>query len=285
MISMRRLVAGLLAALQLSAPAWAETNVNFNFEPNAQGWTTQTTGTVEQPWTYSNTSPDKGWQAFRGVDDPQSGSYLVSPLLVLDPPSSENQKYVAVRVKHFFNFGPSVPEENPWSLGQVQYSYAGGAWQGIPTADFDGTTAEHYAPNYPNPPGPLPSPFISQTNIPAPGTPVQAWSGETNGFYDRTHRDSYFQLDYGSTFTDPYPFAEGQSIQFRFLAGTLDSLTPPPGSPQLIWEITAVEVIHAGVVPEPGAIVLAVAGLGSAVAFLRRGGRSTRRTRESTAGS
>ena len=268
-------LAGVVAVLLPSLSAQAETNTNFNFEPNDQGWTTQTIGGVEKPWTYSNASPDKGWQAFLGVDGAQSGSYLVSPLMVLDPPASENQKYVAVRIKHFFNFGP---ESDPWSLGQVQYSYAGGAWQGIRTADFDSTSSEHYAPNYSNPP----SPFISLTNIPVAATPVQAWAGETNGFDDRTHRDSYFQLNYGASFTDPYPFAEGQTIQFRLLAGTLDPLLPPPGNPQLIWEVTAVEVIHAALVPEPAALGLAATGLGMTAVVLRRRSRILGKGRRTT---
>lgn len=259
-------LAGVVAVLLPSLSAQAETNTNFNFEPNDQGWTTQTIDGVEKPWTYSNASPDKGWQAFRGVDGAQSGSYLVSPLMVLDPPASENQKYVAVRIKHFFNFGP---ENDPWSLGQVQYSYAGGAWQGIRTADFDSTSSEHYAPNYSNPP----SPFIWLTNSPVVDTPVQAWAGETNGFAGRTHHDSYFQLNYGTTFTNPYQFVEGQTIQFRLLAGTLDPLSPPPGNPQLIWEVTAVEVKHAAIVPEPTAIGLAATGAGLIAIVLRRRSR------------
>lgn len=262
MVLSRCLLAGTVAFLLPFVYARAETNVNFNFEPNDQGWTTQTIGAVEQPWTYSNTAPNKGWQAFRGADGAQSGSYLVSPLLYLDPPVAQNQKYVAVRIKHFFDFGA---EADPWSLGQVQYSYAGGPWEGIRTADFDSTTSEHYAPTYANPP----FPFISLTNIPVASTPVDAWAGATNGFDDRTHRDSYFRLNYGASFTDPYPFVEGQTIQFRLLAGTLDPLVLS-GSPQLIWEVTAVEVIHAAIVPEPATTGMAVTGAVMAIISLRR---------------
>lgn len=262
MTNFRRTLCALAVALPFVS-ARAETNVNFNFESDAQGWTVQQLGTVEQPWTYSSASPDKGWQAFRGVDGAESGSYLLSPLMVLDPPAAENQKYVGVRIKHFYDFGPAA---DPWSLGQVQYSYDGGPWQGIRTADFDSTSSEHYAPNESNPP----APFIPLTDFPVANTPVEAWAGATNGFGNRTHRDSYFQLNYGATFTDPYPFSEGQTIRFRLLAGTLDPLEPPSGSAQLIWEVTAVEVFHAGIVPEPAALGLLATGLGTAVLGLWR---------------
>jgi hypothetical protein len=238
-------------------------NVNYNFKQDDGGWTVQTLGTVEQPWTYFDTGSDKGWAAFRGADSAGSGSYLVSPVLYLDPPSGKPQQYVGVRIKHFFNFGGGDGGGSPWSLGQAQYRYAGGAWEGIPTADFDSTSNEHYAPSYSSPP----SPFISSTNVPNPSTAVEAWEGVTNGFANGTHRDSYFQLDYPPLGT--YPFVPGQSIQFRLLAGTLDPLMA--GSPELIWDITAVQVFHVSEVPEPGTMALAATGLiTSGLGLLRR---------------
>lgn len=237
----------------LFATAASAMNVNYNFQQDNGGWTVETLGTVEQPWTYSDTGSDKGWAAFRGADSTGSGSYLVSPVLSLDPPSGKPRQYVSVRIKHFFNFGGSAAGGSPWSLGQAQYRYAGGEWEGIGTADFDSTSKEHYAPSYSSPP----APFISSTNIPTAATPVEAWEGTTNGFANGTHRDSYFQLDYPPL--GDYPFMPGQSIQFRLLAGTLDPL--PAGRPELIWDITAVEVFHVSEVPEPGTLALAATGL------------------------
>jgi len=250
--------AACAAACLLAATAARATNVNFNFEASDQGWTVETLGSVEKPWTYLETGPDKGWQAFRGADAAGSGSYLVSPILYIDPPASPNAQYVGVRIKHFYDFGAV---DDPWSLGQVQYRYAGGSWQGIRTADFEPAAAEHYPPNYADPP----VPFIAITNVPVANTPVEAWAGATAGF-PGTHRDSNFDLEFPPL--GAYPFVPGQTIQFRLLAGTLDPLAE--GSPQLLWDVTAVEIFHVSLVPEPGTVTLAAVGLVAAgVGFVR----------------
>ncbi len=246
-------LAGGIALPILFTTAAAAMNVNYNFEQDNGGWTVETLGAVEQPWTYFDSGSDKGWAAFRGADSTGSGSYLVSPVLYLDPPSGNPQQYVGVRLKHSFNFGGGDAGGSPWSLGQAQYRYAGGGWEGIGTADFDGTSNQHYAPTFANPP----EPFVSSTNIPAPATPVEAWEGATLGFANGTQRDSYFQLDYPPL--GNYPFVPGQSIQFRLLAGTLDPLMA--GSPELLWNITGVQVFHVSEVPEPGTLALAATGL------------------------
>jgi hypothetical protein len=247
----------------LLAPAvQATTNTNFNFEADDGGWTVQTVGSVEQPWTYLDTGPDKGWQAFRGDDAAGSGSYLVSPLMVLDPPSGKPQQYVGVRIKHFYDFGPLA---DPWSLGQVQYRYAGGSWQGIRTADFEPASLEDYPPNSSGPP----APFFSMTDVPDPLTPVQAWAGATAGF-PGTHRQSDFRLEYPPL--GDYPFSPGGTFQIRLLAGTLDPLAA--GSPALLWDVTAVQVFHAGIVPEPEIAALAGGGLLiGGLGFIRRSRR------------
>jgi len=99
-------------------------------------------------------------------------------------------------------------------------------------------------------------PFIASTDVPFLNTPVEAWAGATSGF-PGTHRDSNFDLAFPPL--GDYPFVPGQTIQFRLLAGTLEPLAP--GNPQLLWDITAVEIFHVSLVPEPGAAALAAVGL------------------------
>jgi hypothetical protein len=70
-------IAGALLLPLLFVAAARANNVNYNFEQDDGGWTVQTLGTVEQPWTYFDTGSDKGWAAFRGADSAGSGSYLV----------------------------------------------------------------------------------------------------------------------------------------------------------------------------------------------------------------
>jgi hypothetical protein len=256
-----RLGACLLPFL-LAPTVLANTNTNFNFKADDGGWTVQTSGSVEQPWTYVDSGPDKGWQAFRGDDAAGSGSYLVSPLMVLDPPKGKPQQYVGVRIKHSYDIGPLA---GPWSLGQVQYRHAGGPWQGIRPADFEPASLEDYPPNYFGPP----APFFDVTDVPDPLTPVQAWAGATAGF-PGPHRQSDFRLEYPPL--GDYPFSPGGTFQVRLLAGSLDPLSA--GSPALLWDVTAVQVFHAGVVPEPELAALAGGGLLiGGLGFIRRSRR------------
>jgi len=251
-----------IAVMSLAVASARAGNIIYEFNQGPDGWTA-TSGTLsspQRPWEWNNGV--NGWSAYWGNEAPGSGTYLVSPLLCVEPDgSSDNAKFVRLEMLHLFNFGTGT---NPATLGQAQYRVNFGPWLGIRSDDFDphnNNPPEHYRPLYADPP----TPFINSTVYPLPtpvdGWPVAAWDGATNNFAQGQHKESNFTLNY---FTgDPlyYPIVPGDFIQFRFLMGTLVSSTA--SLPEMNWEITKVEI--KGVVecvPEPGGIALAIAGGG-----------------------
>ena len=263
-----------IAVVSLAVASARAGNIIYEFNQGPDGWTA-TSGTLsspERPWEWDDGV--NGWSAYWGSESPGSGTYLVSPLLCVEPDgSSDNQKFVRFEMLHLFNFGTGT---NPATLGQVQYRVNFGPWLGIRSDDFDPTNnnpPEHYRPLYADPP----PPFIDSTAYPLPTPPgdwpVAAWDGATANFAQGQHKASNFTLDYFTGNPLYYPIVPGDFIQFRFLMGTLVSSTA--STPEMNWEITKVEI--KGVVecvPEPGGIALAIAGGG--VLFL---GAARRRLR------
>lgn len=251
-----------IASLFLAGGLARAGNIIYEFNQGPDGWTA-TSGTLsspERPWEWDNGV--NGWTAYWGSESPGSGTYLVSPLLCVEPDgSSDNAKFVRFETLHLFNFGSGT---NPATLGQVQYRVNFGPWLGIRSDDFDpqnNNPPEHYRPLYADPP----PPFIDSTPYPLPTPvgdwPVAAWDGTTANFAQGQHKASNFTLNYFPGNPLYYPIVPGDFIQFRFLMGTLVSSTA--STPEMNWEITKVEI--KGVVecvPEPGGIALAFAGGG-----------------------
>lgn len=276
MVSPRLAATAVVAALSLAVSVARAGNVVYEFNQSEDGWTVTSDGLnqPQQPWTWDDGV--NGWSAYWGNESPGSGTYLVSPLLCVDPDgSSDNSKFVRLEMLHLFNFGTGT---NPATLGQAQYRVNSGPWLGIRSDDFDPTNnnpPEHYRPLYANPP----APFIDSTPYPLPTPPgdwdVAAWDGATQNFAQGQHKASNFTLNYFTGNPLYYPLVPGDTIQFRFLMGTLVSSTA--ATPEMNWEITKVEI--KGVVecvPEPGSVVLALAGGGLAFVGMRLRGRRRR---------
>lgn len=268
------------AALALLAFALGQSsragNVNYNFNSGDGGWTV-TSGTLTQPeqpwlWTPGPSVNEGGWQAWRGADAAQSGSYLVSPMFAID---DVDGTYVRMDIRHRFDFG-GTGTAPLLALGQVQYSVNGGNWLGIRTADFLATSGK-IPPDYLNPP----FPFIDQTLAPPTGTyAVDAWFGTTLDFATGSHQDSQFSLDF-----PPYALAPGDLIRFRFLVSTQTPLSGT-GAPVIDWEINKVQIdgVDISPVPEPGALALVgIAGCGCVLWIRRRRHTALRSAIDSTA--
>lgn len=248
------------------APAIADNTQTYNFNNtngNNGGWLQSVTGSVSQGWDWNlvSTGTGKGgWQAFIEYNAANSGVYLTSPCLEI-----QSNKDVQVDISHRFDFPVSGSNVLPNALGQIQFRVdptgsgtAWGPWQGIPTQYFSGTAPPaNYPPNYgPNDPGEsLFGPLISSATTSNGAEPVQAWSGQTLGFASGDHQPSQFLLDFTT-----FGLANGYDLQLRFVMSTS---VLNDTSRTLNWEVNSVQIKGATecVVPEPGSLALAAAGL------------------------
>jgi hypothetical protein len=199
-----------IAVVSLAVASARAGNIVYEFNQGPDGWTA-TSGTLsspQRPWDWDDGV--NGWRAYWGNESPGSGTYLVSPLLCVEPDGSgDNAKFVRLETLHLFNFGTGT---NPATLGQVQYRVNFGPWLGIRSDDFDpqnNNPPEHYRPLYADPP----PPFINSTVDPLPTPPgdwpVAAWDGATANFAQGQHKASNFTLDYFTGNPLYYPIVPG----------------------------------------------------------------------------
>lgn len=278
--------AALVAVVCLSAAMASAGNQNYPFNSNpGDGWTvvnydslgnvvSNTTSLTQLEWVAGPSSAEGGWHTRYGTDAPVAATALESPWFRVD---DVDGNYVHVTFTDRFNFpfdvvgSSTIPLE---ALGQLQVSIKGGAWTGLPTSAFEGTS-NHHVPEYTFPTTPTP-PLVSETLLPTGTTtsPVQAFIGTTTDFAAGKHHDWGVQMDF-----PPYTFGPGDFFRLRFVMQIQTSGTDTP--PPINWEINnvLVEGIDMVVVPEPGAVTLA--GLGAVAAGgmclwrRRRAGRSS----------
>ena len=259
---------GLAFAALLMPPASAG-NINYNFNPKPEGWTSTTSGSIPAWfWQKGASNNDGGWQAFSGNNAADTGTYLVSPCLEVS--QNKEQQYVKIDISHRFNFPLSGTTSGSADyLGQLQFKILSGSnadgWRGIPTQFFTGT-ATHLVPSYPGPGDPplFGSLLITSATVTSGTFPVQAWAQTTTSFASGFHEKSQVTLDWNE-----FGLANGTEFQLRFL---MAANGPNTSGTAINWEVNSVTIDGAKecVVPEPGALALAATGLAGLGWFARR---------------
>lgn len=256
------LAAPCTALLLLGAGEARASNVQFNFNANADGWTFGTipaTGSQTPWWEWHKapSSTDGGLQAKMQLADIGVGAWAMSPCLELN--QNVNQSYIHVDISHLWDMPGGV-------LGQVQFQVDTGSgfggWQGIPTAAWDATSGHH-----PPTATTVFSPLLSS------GSPNDwpAFEGTSAGATSGFHLTSSFTLPWGD-----YGLDNGDDIRFRLLVGTDASFSRDPAA--LLWEMSDFQIDGAKVcaVPEPGSLAMAGAAAACGIGGFARRRRSRR---------
>lgn len=266
----------LLALPQARAVPIVDDAYDFALGPN--GFTTQAVGkpTGNVPptnggrrWTHGSSQWSVNWAPVSGPLV-ATGNYLTGPVINVSGSGGESPGLLVDEIRfslaHKFNF--PFPGSVPPAAGQLAYSINGGPFVGLPVQAFEtGALSAGPAPFGPS----LLGPFVGQTTLVAPTfvPPVGAYSDLfplINGGASFTGVTPGY-TDTGGTWvpsvaTVTIPSTLITSFQIRLINANLGSTCPADAG----WDVRYLQVDFAA--PEPGSLLLAVAGI-SAVAGSR----------------
>lgn len=267
-ITIAALAAGLLGAVTAPANPGDPIPVEFfDFSTSSEGWVSTNVkynnGSTTNAWTWSpgswDVAPVSVLSRFNWV-----GNLLTSPWITVPTDVDAFE----ITMLHRFNFPVSLSGSIPITAGQAVYRIED---PGNPAAPFQPLATSVFAT------GPVPPPFdvevdvgqfvVPNYEVPAALPPLiaagGAWTGASPGWASGDLVASRWTIDGGLT--------AGQRVQLRLIHANLGRECEGGG-----WHVESVTVT--GLLPEPGGLALAAAGLGigcAGWAGRRCGGRLT----------
>jgi hypothetical protein len=239
-------------------------NVNYNFNQNDGGWTS------DSGWTWSaDPKNQKSWRLLAKNAGEDKANYLLSPCFVV----TDKTVQFIINEGHRFNFGdPSKPDKPP-GAGQLQYTTNPGnvspLWLGIGLSGGGSWSSSNNDV----------APTLDPGTISSPAPLVlsgYAFDGISKN-YDKPNNNGV------SSLANLPALTIGSELQFRFLGVVRDDdYCPDTKFPGPIWDINKVLIkgVEEHACPEPSGLALAAAGMLAGVSWLAASRKSTASCRD-----